>query len=272
MGRKAGIGHSFEVWPTLRQDLSSSTGGRELGEEGIGGANARGGSRASPTAAGVRFISRKANRDSKSPKADLIDRVTRALGVLAASAAILYVLGGIGYALTLKHEHLPATAIVAQLPREFLLTVTLKVFGFALLAAMVVLIAIVFVLGSADSSTRRKVLPWVRRHRRPTVIAALLVGLVCLAAGMAIQSLLLGLPNTVACLTNKGEPLWGSYIGQTGDRTYIGEAHVTHPRIASIPNDEVGPVFIGGEVPSDHGRKLCNSFQPSSTSTTTTTP
>jgi hypothetical protein len=203
-------------------------------------------------------------------KADLVSRATGALGVVAASAAILYVLGGIAYFWTLKNEHLPATAIVAQLPREFLLTVTLKVFGFALLAALAVGLIVGVVLGSTDSRVRRSVRPWVAKHRRISVIAATAVGLGCLAIGMAIQAQL-GLPNTVACLKNTGTPLYGAYVGQTGSRTYVGEPHRNPARIASIPNDEVGPVFIGGKIPPDNGVKLCKSFEPSSPGGASTT-
>jgi hypothetical protein len=207
----------------------------------------------------------RTNDDANSNKPDLVARLTGALGVLAASAAILYVLGGIAYALTLRHEHLPPTAIVAQLPREFLLTVTLKVFGFALLTALVVLLLVVVVLGSADSRSWRKIIPWMRKHRRVSVIVAVAAGLLCLATGAFIQTRL-GLPSTVACLKDKGTPVFGTYIGQTGDRTYVGEPHVSKGRIASLPNDEVGTVFIGGNIPDDNGVDLCAKYEPATSS------
>jgi len=212
----------------------------------------------------------KTNDDPNGKRPDLVARLTGALGVLAASAAILYVLGGIAYALTLRHEHLPPTTIVAQLPREFLLTVTLKVFGFALLIALVVLLIVAIVLGSADSKTRSKVIPFFKKRRRLAVFVAAAVGLGCLGLGVFIQSQL-GLPNTVACLKNKDKPLYGTYIGQTGERTYVGEPDVSkNGRIVSIPNDEVGPVFIGGDIPDDNGVDLCNKFGPSSSTGSST--
>src|SRR5262249_18283882 len=142
----------------------------------------------------------------------------------------------------------------------FLLAVTLKVFGIALLAALGFLLAGVLVLGSTESRTRGRVRPWVRKHRRLTVIAAVAVGLTCLALGVVVQSQL-GLPNAVACLKNRGMAFGGGFNRETDDRTYVGEIRTdTSPgRIASIPNEEVGPVFIGGK--QDDGEAICSAVE-----------
>lgn len=135
-------------------------------------------------------------------------------------------------------------------------------FGFAVLIAVGVGGLAALVLGSANSRVWRKVVPWMRGHRRLSLLGAAGVAALSLFAGMWIQSRL-GLPNAVACLKNKGTALDGAFVGQTGDRTYVGEPKTTttEKRIVSIPNDEVGVLFIGGAIPDDQGGELCKTYE-----------
>jgi hypothetical protein len=94
-------------------------------------------------------------------------------------------------------------------------------------------------------------------------LALTLGAVACLAAGVAIEVLVRPLPHGIACQKNGDKPVYGWYIGQSGDRTYIGEIPEKRrsPRIASLPNDKLGFVFIGGGGSNDRGVQLCKEFE-----------
>jgi hypothetical protein len=164
---------------------------------------------------------------------------------------------------------LPATEVVGQLPHEFLLSVAFKVLGWTLLVG----------LGFAAGALVVQALPPVKNRRQdmspPTTVTAwlkkwwkllALAAVTCLALGVFFESIR-PLPRGVACQQKRGSaPIYGWYIGQSGDHTYIGEipAHPENPsRIASLPNDKIGFVFIGGAAPDDRGVELCSQFASS---------
>jgi uncharacterized membrane protein HdeD (DUF308 family) len=149
--------------------------------------------------------------------------------VLAGGAAFVYVTGGAALALRFGRIGLPSTVAVANLPREFLIAQGLLIVAPAGAVALAVW--------------------WRRRDGRATVAAAALVylvigALVVFKAPFAAQ----------ACLTDRSAVL-GVIIGETGDRTYLGEPAGTHPRhIVSIPESQIRTLYVGGDVPR---RRAC---------------
>jgi len=140
----------------------------------------------------------------KSPagrKADPIARVTEILGVVAGSAALVYVTGGAIYLARLAFYDVPALTVVSSLPREFLISVGLLALGIPalvgaclyiclarwlyeskdrwflapwLLVAVTVCLAVVYVLIEADSSPS------------PQVVAGIMVVATILFAAIAL--------------------------------------------------------------------------------------
>jgi hypothetical protein len=172
---------------------------------------------------------------------------------------LFYTLGGIAFFFKLLRKNLPTTEVVGRLPREFLLSEAFRVLAWGLLVGIVV--GFIFFVRAL----------WKRNWRVPQITAAnakewfsqhwlaLTLGAVaCLAAGVAIEVLVRPLPQGIACQKNGGKPVYGWYIGQSGDRTYIG---VIPPRIASLPNDKLGFVFIGGGGSNDRGVQICKEFE-----------
>jgi hypothetical protein len=197
------------------------------------------------------------------------NRVTVALAAIGSTAAILYVVGGVTLAWQLHNEHLPASAVVWQLPREFLLSVTIKVVGWALLLAILLgTYPAVLVKLASDR--------WQWAARRRLIIGGSTIAGVALflAGGAWFESHVSVLQNAVACQKNGGRPVTGKFIGQSGDRTYIGERVREHARVASLPNDQMGFLFVGGDFDAtrlDRATKLCKDFAPPATSSGSTT-
>jgi hypothetical protein len=150
-------------------------------------------------------------------------------GLLAALAAAIYLTGGLVLSLQLGLEELPSTVAVAQLPREFLISVGLTV--------------VVPAIGVG-------LLGWWLAHRHwkengRAVAAGIALGVVCYLAIGGAQVAKTPFPAKV-CLANSDE-VSGVFIGETSDRTYLGDLSREHPRrIISIPLARVDRVLVGG--------------------------
>ena len=151
---------------------------------------------------------------------------------LAGLAGVLYVIGAVVIGVRLGLRDLPTTAVDAQLPREFLLSTGLNVVLPA--PAVAVGLYVSFVLLAKRNRAR------VGRN------AAVLAALVAVAsAGYYIAKA--PFPAKV-CSPAGSAAAVGDFIGETGDRVYIGERRDDEGRrrIASVPVAGVGQVLIGG--------------------------
>lgn len=177
---------------------------------------------------------------------------------------LFYVLGGLAMAGKLSAKHLPTAEVVGQLPREFLLSEAFKVLGWALLAGIIIGVCLLVGWALAHKSlqfpeiTAVRAKGWFSKHWFGFTIAVL----ICLSAGWTFEVFARPLSLGIACQKNGHRPVSGWYIGQSGDRTYIGELAGLNgtPRIASLPNDMLGFVFIGGGPEDDFGVRMCKSF------------
>jgi hypothetical protein len=161
-----------------------------------------------------------------------LENLGRVAAGLAALVGALYVVGAVVIGVRLGLRDLPSTAVVAQLPREFLLSTGLNVVLPA--PAVAVGIYVSFVLLAKRSRAR------VGRN------AAVLATLVAVAsAGYYIAKA--PFPAKV-CSPAGSAAAVGDFIGETGDRVYIGELRDQEGRrrIASVPVAGVGQVLIGG--------------------------
>jgi len=161
----------------------------------------------------------------KSPagrKADPIARVTEILGVVAGSAALVYVTGGAIYLARLAFYDVPALTVVSSLPREFLISVGLLALGIPalvgaclyiclarwlyeskdrwflapwLLVAVTVCLAVVYVLIEADSSPS------------PQVVAGIMVVATILFAAIALLGTVINRYWEKDALWHRGCPL-----------------------------------------------------------------
>jgi hypothetical protein len=148
---------------------------------------------------------------------------------LAGASALVYLTGGLALRLRLGAVRLPSSAAVPQLPREFLISQGLLI--------VVPSIAVAVLGGQA---ARR-----LHRSRRVTMIFAIVAGLACY---VGIGRLVISkdpFPAKV-CLSD-GDELVGVFIGETSDRTYLGDLSSAHPRrVVSIPQSQVARVLVGG--------------------------
>jgi len=150
-------------------------------------------------------------------------------GLFAGLVAAIYLTGGLVLSLRLGLERLPSTAAVAQLPREFLIS----------LGLMVVVPAIG--VGALGWWLGRR--HWNMNGRAVTVGIAL--GVLCYLAIGGSQVAKAPFPAKV-CLAGGGEAS-GVFIGETDSRTYLGDRSSEHPRrIISIPLARVERVQVGG--------------------------
>jgi hypothetical protein len=151
---------------------------------------------------------------------------------LAALVAVLYVIGAVVIGVRLGLRDLPSSAVVAQLPREFLLSTGLNV----VLPAPAV--AVVLYASVALAARRSKT-----RVARESAVLAALVALA--SAGYYIWKD--PFPAKV-CSPAGDAAAVGDFIGETGDRVYIGGLRdpAGRRRIASVPVAGVGQVLIGG--------------------------
>jgi hypothetical protein len=171
----------------------------------------------------------EASAQSPAAPRDLGATLERLTGVLAGAAALVYLSGGLALQLRLGAVRLPSSAAVSQLPREFLISQGLLI--------VVPAIAVAVLSGWAARQ--------IDRSRRISTFIAIVAGLVCY---VAIGWLVISkdpFPAKV-CLT-EGDEVVGVFIGETSDRTYLGDLASAHPRrVVSIPQSRVARVLIGG--------------------------
>ena len=181
-----------------------------------------------------------------------LENLGRVAAGLAAIVGVLYVVGAVVIGLRLGLRDLPSTAVVAQLPREFLLSTGLNVI--LPIPAAVVAVYVASVMAGRY---------FVARKRRDAGARAKLS-----AASLARNVIVLAL---VAAVASAGYYVWkdpfpakvcsptgrttavGDFIGETGQRVYIGELRDRQGqrRIASVPVAGVGQVLIGGGAPRE---------------------
>lgn len=152
-------------------------------------------------------------------------------GLLGLFAASVYVMGGLVLALRLGLRELPSTAVVSQLPREFLVSSGLLTVGPAVVAGGIAYVLLPARLRAVD--------------RRRRTVGALLAAVGILT--VVIGALWVAKAPFVAkaCMT-AGAPVSGFFIGEARERTYLGENGDTPRRIVSLPSAQVQRLLIGG--------------------------
>jgi hypothetical protein len=170
-----------------------------------------------------------------------LENLGRVAAGLAAIVAVLYVVGAVVIGVRLGLRDLPSTAVVAQLPREFLLSTGLNVI-LPLPAAVVAVCVSAALAGRRFSGTVARKLSGARLIRYVIVLAAL----AAVAPG-AYYIWKDPFPAKV-CSPAGSTTAVGDFIGETGQRVYIGELRDSQGRrrIASVPVAGVGEVLIGG--------------------------
>lgn len=151
---------------------------------------------------------------------------------LAAVVAVLYVVGAVVIGVRLGLRDLPSSAVVAQLPREFLLSTGLNV----VLPAPAVAVALYASVALAAGQSRAALV------RNAVVVAAVVA---VASAGYYVWKD--PFPAKVCSPAGSATAI-GDFIGETGERVYIGELRdpAGRRRIASVPVAGVGQVLIGG--------------------------
>lgn len=184
-----------------------------------------------------------------------LENLGRVAAGLAAIVAVLYVVGAVVIGVRLGIRDLPSTAVVAQLPREFLLSMGLNV--------MLPFPAAVVTVYVAAALARNYVSVELARKRGNDRVATKLSGArvahnaIILAAIAAVASACYYIwkdPFPAKVCSPAGDATAvGDFIGETGQRVYIGEGRDPEGqrRIASLPVTGVGQVLIGGGAPDE---------------------
>lgn len=214
-----------------------------------------------------------------------LENLGRVAAGLAAIVAVLYIVGALVIGVRLGLRDLPSSAVVAQLPREFLLSTGLNVALPAPATAVALYVAASLVLERSEVRlVRNSVLAgfalvvavatyylslWAGLSDGVALAVALAV---CISALLALKrsgaklvrnSVVLALVVAVAaagyyvlkdpfpakvCSSAGSVAAVGDFIGETGDRVYIGELRDRdgRRRIASVPTAGVSQVLIGG--------------------------
>jgi hypothetical protein len=253
---------------------------------------------------------------------DVVRTLGQLIGLAAGLVALIYAAGGGVLALRLYLAHLPSRTIVAQLPRDLLISVGLAQIVLPVVAVAALYVSWRLIRGETPPPTRL-VDPWQQRSRRgraelvgasavPAVAVAVIVGLglhggrggwkgiawlVAVALFVVLLVVLLGLNLRARLVERYGRPMsvWngrraitlmtlvvalvalpicvlfagtffklldakvcttsgsattGVLIGETSDRTYIGqeERPVGPLLVFSIPRDQIAETFIGGDA------------------------
>jgi hypothetical protein len=183
-------------------------------------------------AAGIRALD--ANHEaissqSQAPRRDPLQALRELTGALAGVAALVYLTGGLALQLRLGTVRLPSSAAVPQLPREFLISLGLLIVAPA--------IGLALVAGRATKA--------LGGRRVQHVTAAVAAGVACYLVVGALVVTKDPFPAKV-CLLDGGDVV-GVFIGETSNRTYLGDVASAHPRrIVSIPQSQVARVVVGG--------------------------
>jgi hypothetical protein len=163
----------------------------------------------------------------------LAQTLTTIAGLLAAFAACVYVIGGLVLAARLGLRQLPSTAVISQLPREFLVSSGLLIIGLPMLLGGLTYV----LLPSKYRSSGRKT--------RTRCLCLAMVVIVTLIASLLLIS---KEPFTAKACLEGGGSVSGFFIGETSDRTYLGEQGATPRRIISVPTARVERLLIGGDA------------------------
>jgi hypothetical protein len=191
-----------------------------------------------------------------------LENLGRVAAGLAAIVAVLYVVGAIVIGVRLGLRDLPSSAVVAQLPREFLLSTGLNVilpFPAAVVAVYVsAALARNYVsaaLAGKRGGARAAAKPSGARVAHNAIVLAVLAAVA--SAGYYIWKE--PFPAKV-CSPAGDATAVGDFIGETGQRVYIGERRDPEGqrRIASLPVAGVGQVLIGGGA----HKEACPDAQP----------
>jgi hypothetical protein len=216
---------------------------------------------------------------------DNLENLGRVAAGLAAIVAVLYVVGAVVIGVRLGLRDLPSSAVVAQLPREFLLSTGLNVSLPAPATAVALYVAAGLVLERSEGRLVRIsilagfALVVAVAGYYISVWAGLSDGLglavalaLCISALLALKrsgaklvrnSVVLALVVAVAsagfyvlkdpfpakvCSSAGSVAAVGDFIGETGDRVYVGALRDPEGRrrIASVPLAGVSRVLIGG--------------------------
>jgi hypothetical protein len=187
-----------------------------------------------------------------------LENLGRVAAGLAAIVAALYVVGAVVIGVRLGLRDLPSSAVVAQLPREFLLSTGLNVilpFPAAVVVAYVsASLAWRYVSAAIARKRREQLKPGTQAEReaeKPTggrvARNAIVLAVVAVFASAGYYIWKDPFPAKV-CSPAGDAVAVGDFIGETGQRVYIGERRDTdgRRRIASVPVAGVGQVLIGG--------------------------
>jgi hypothetical protein len=155
--------------------------------------------------------------------------LTTLAGLVAGFAAGVYVTGGLILSARLGLRELPSTAVVSQLPREFLVSLGLLAVGPPVLVAA---LAYVFL------PRRRQT-----RETRRTLLALAVAFTVVVSAFLIAKA-----PFPAQACLEGGGSVSGFFIGEAADRTYLGESGDTPRRIVSLPTARVQQLLVGGEA------------------------
>jgi hypothetical protein len=188
-----------------------------------------------------------------------LENLGRVAAGLAAIVAVLYVVGAVVIGVRLGVRDLPSSAVVAQLPREFLLSTGLNVTLPFPAAVVAVYVSAALARNYVSAVLARKragataaaepsgapvaVKPSAQRVARNAIVLA------ALAAVASAGYYILKDPFPAKVCSPAGDATAvGDFVGETGQRVYIGERRDPEGRrrIASVPVAGVGQVLIGG--------------------------
>jgi hypothetical protein len=181
-----------------------------------------------------------------------LENLGRVAAGLAAIVAVLYVVGAVVIGLRLGLRDLPSTAVVAQLPREFLLSTGLNVI--VPIPAAVVAVYVSAVIAGRYVVARKRREAGARAKRSGASLARSVIVLAFLAAVASAGYYVWKDPFPAkVCSPTGSTTAVGDFIGETGQRVYIGELRDRQGqrRIASVPTANVGQVLIGGGAPGE---------------------
>jgi hypothetical protein len=177
---------------------------------------------------------------AQAPHRDVLQAMRELTGLVAGAAVLAYLTGGLAIQLSLGAVGLPSSAAVPQLPREFLIST-----GLLIVAPAVAVAALV--AWATNALGVRPARSWMSRRsrRRWRIAATVATGVACyLAVGALVVS---KDPFPARVCLQEGSVVDGVLIGETNDRTYLGEPAGTHPRrVISIPESQIARVVVGG--------------------------